>query len=177
MARGSERIDGPAPAASLPPASRPDARAPDLERARFVAHVLDDLVRIPGTRRRVGLDPVLGLVPWLGDWLPLLASLDLIASAARRGAGAAVLLRMLGHVGVDALVGTVPLLGDLFDLGWKANRRNLAILERVAVDPERTRRRSRWIVGGVLAGGVLLVLAGIGTGVWVLSRVVRALFG
>jgi len=177
MARGSGEIDEPAPTAILPPGSRPDARAADLERARFVAHVLDDLVRIPGTRRRVGLDPVLGLVPWLGDWMPLLASLDLIVSAARRGAGPAVLLRMLGHVGVDALVGTIPLVGDLFDLGWKANRRNLAILEGVAVDRERTRRRSGWIVGGVLAGGVLLVLAGIGTGLWVLSRLAGALFG
>lgn len=156
-----------------------EARAPGalgaVRRARRITRVLDDLFRVPGTERRFGLDPFFGLVPGLGDWLPLLVSLDLLVSAARLGAGSAVLARMLGNIVLDALVGTVPLVGDLFDLGWKANRRNLALLEDVVADREGTRRRSRRLVGAVLAGAGSVVLAGIWAG-WVVLRWLVGMF-
>jgi len=139
--------------------------------------VLDDLVRIPGTRRRIGLDPLFGLVPGLGDWVPLLISLDLIVAAARFGAGPALLLRMLAHLVVDALLGMIPLLGDLFDFGWKANRRNLALLERLISDPEGTRRESRWVVGGVVAGAFAVVFAGVWASWWILTSILGVLTG
>jgi hypothetical protein len=144
-----------------------------VRRARWISRVLDDLFRVPGTERRVGLDPFFGLVPGLGDWLPLLLSLDLLVSAARLGAGSAVLARMLGNIVLDAVVGTVPLVGDLFDLGWKANRRNLALLEDVLADRDGTRRRSRRLVGAVLVGAAAVVL----TGVWIGWLVLRWLVG
>jgi hypothetical protein len=121
-----------------------------LREARVLARVLDDLVRVPLTRRRVGLDPVIGLVPVLGDWAGWVASVHLLLAAARLGAPASVILRMTGNALLDAVVGSVPLLGDLFDLGWKANRRNLALLERVVADPAAARRSSRLLVGAVL---------------------------
>lgn len=148
-----------------------------LVRARWIAHLLDDLVRIPGTRRRVGLDPLFGLVPGFGDWLPLLISLDLVVAAWRAGGGAAVLVRMLGHVAIDAIVGMVPLVGDLFDFGWKANRRNLVLLEGVVAEHARTRRESRWIVGGVVASAMALVGAGVWASWWLVAYVVRAVIG
>jgi hypothetical protein len=151
----------------------PPETHPALRRARGISRVMDELVRLPGTRIRVGLDPVLGLVPGLGDWVPLAISLDLWVTAARLGAGPAVLLRMLGHIAIDAIVGTVPLLGDLFDLGWKANQRNLAILEALVATPERTRRRSRWVIGGVI-GTALGLVAG---GMWIGWRVLAAVIG
>ena len=140
-----------------------------VRRARRISRVLDDLVRIPGTERRIGLDPFFGLLPGLGDWLPLLVSFDLLVSAARLGAGFAVLARMLGNIVLDALIGTVPLAGDLFDLGWKANRRNLALLEDVVADREGARRRSRRLVVAVLSAGAAVVLAGVWAG-WVVLR-------
>jgi hypothetical protein len=134
-----------------------------VRRARVISRILDDLVRVPATQRRFGLDPFLGLLPGIGDWLPLVLSLDILFSAARLGAGAWVLSRMLGNIALDALVGTVPLVGDLFDLGWKANRRNLALLEELLERPAATRRRSRFVVGAVLGGSVAVV----GGGIWV----------
>jgi len=148
-----------------------------LARARWIAHVLDDLVRIPGTRRRVGLDPLFGLMPGFGDWLPLLVSLDLVVAAWRAGGGAPVLVRMLGHVAIDALVGMVPLMGDLFDFGWKANRRNLALLERVLAERARTRRESRWIVGGVVASAMALIGGGLWASWWLVVWVVGVVIG
>ncbi|MDZ7778481.1 MAG: DUF4112 domain-containing protein [Gemmatimonadota bacterium] len=146
-----------------------------LRRARWISRVLDDLFRVPGTRRRVGLDPFLGLVPGLGDWLPLVLSLDLLFSAARLGGGTAVLVRMLGNVVLDALVGMVPLVGDLFDLGWKANRRNLALLEEVVAAPDEARRRSRRVVQAVLVGAVGVVAVGLWVG-WLALRWFVGLF-
>ncbi|MEX2473242.1 MAG: DUF4112 domain-containing protein [Gemmatimonadota bacterium] len=140
-----------------------------VRRARWISRVLDDLFRVPGTRKRFGLDPFFGLVPGVGDWLPLVASLDLLFSAARFGAGAWVLVRMLGNIGLDALVGMIPLAGDLFDLGWKANRRNLALLEDVVADREGTRRRSRTLVASVLVAAVGVVLGGLWLG-WLVLR-------
>ena len=117
----------------------------------------------------LGLDPFLGFLPGVGDWLPLVVSLDLLFSAARLGAGGWVLTRMLGNIALDAAVGTVPLVGDLFDLGWKANRRNLALLDELVERPADTRRRSRLIVAAVLGGAVGVVAGGIWLGWLVLT--------
>lgn len=126
---------------------------------------MDDLVRIPGTSWRVGLDPVLGLLPGAGDWISWAISLQILWAAVRMKAGAPLVARMLGNVVVDALVGTVPLAGDLFDAGWKANRRNLRLLEAHARDPDRTAASSRLLAVGILAGGVV-ALAGAAWGAW-----------
>lgn len=158
---------------STPPAPRGDG---DLRRARVVAHVLDDLVRVPGTSWRVGLDPLLGLVPGVGDWIGWAASLHVVASAARAGADAATLVRMAGNVLLDAVIGAVPVLGDAFDLAWKANDRNLRLLERAVDDPSATRRASRGVVIGVL-GGTVALLGAASVGAALLLRTVISAVG
>lgn len=102
---------------------------PRLEAARRLARLLDDAIPIPGTSYRIGIDPLLGLVPGLGDVLGALLSGWLLVLARRLGAPASVLARMGLNIAVDALVGAVPVAGDLFDAGWKANVRNLRLLE------------------------------------------------
>jgi hypothetical protein len=98
------------------------------DRLRRLAWVLDELFRIPGTRQRVGIDALIGLVPGVGDTIGALLSTYIILEAARRGASVWTVTRMLANVGVESVVGAVPLLGDLFDVVFKANRRNLALL-------------------------------------------------
>jgi hypothetical protein len=127
--------------------------------ARRLAYALDDLFRIPGTRLRFGLDPLLGLIPGGGDIAGGLLSTWIIITAARHGAPPAVLIRMTGNVIIDTLLGTVPVLGDLFDAGWKANRRNAALLERYLDEPGPVRTASRVVL--VLAL-LLILLAVIG---------------
>ncbi len=137
---------------------------------------MDEAVGVPGTRFRVGLDGVLGLVaPGAGDALGGAVSIYAMYAAARLGAGAAVLLRMALNVGLDALVGVVPLAGDLFDFGFKANRRNLALLERFVENPGRTRGASRvavWATFGALAAALVALLVGL---VWGLGLAVDVL--
>lgn len=98
------------------------------DRLRRFAWILDELFRIPGTKQRVGLDALIGLVPGVGDTIGALLSTYIILEAARRGASIWTVTRMLANVGVETVFGAVPLLGDLFDVVFKANRRNLALL-------------------------------------------------
>jgi hypothetical protein len=95
-----------------------------------VAHWLDDVLRIPGTRIRVGLDPILGLVPGGGDAVMAAVSLVIVARARQLGAPPGLIAAMLGNVALDFLVGLVPVAGDLLDAGIKCNRRNVTLLRR-----------------------------------------------
>lgn len=149
------------------------AAPPTLQRARRIAHVMDGLLVIPGTRIRVGLDPILGLIPGGGDVVAWAASLHLVWAGWRLGATPATLVRMSGHVLLDALIGIVPLAGDLFDVVWRANDRNLRILEALHADPVRARRSSRlWLAAVVAVPAVAL-----GGVAWAAARVVGALLG
>lgn len=143
---------------------KPNERAlasPGLDRLRNISWIFDELVRIPGTNMRVGLDAVLGLLPGGGDLVGGAVSAYAILIAQRLGAPPAVIARMTINILVDAVFGAVPLLGDLFDASWKANRRNLALLEEYAVAPTRAKRGSMTVV--VIAIAVLFaLLIGIG---------------
>ena len=116
------------------------SRQPDDELARTLARVnrlawwLDQSLRLPVIGRRIGADALLGLVPVVGDALGGLASLYIVAVAARIGVPRSVLLRMGANLLLDAVVGAVPLAGDLFDMGFKANVRNAQLLMRHAAD-------------------------------------------
>lgn len=99
-----------------------------VRRARLVARLLDDAVRIPGTDRRIGLDPLVGLLPVGGDALGAVLSLYVLVEGYRVGAPPRLLARMVLNVLVDFLVGIVPVVGDVFDAAWKANQRNVDLL-------------------------------------------------
>ena len=103
---------------------------PAVRRSRTVSTLMDGAVRVPGTGFRVGIDPLLGLVPFGGDTVAFVLSLYPVVEAARLGLPRSTLARMLLNVGVDFLVGSVPVLGTLFDAVWKANERNVRLMER-----------------------------------------------
>jgi hypothetical protein len=131
-----------------------------LRRVRAVASVLDDAIRIPGTNIRFGIDPLIGLVPGLGDLLGGAASTYIILEAARAGAPASVLVRMTLNVGIDTLVGGLPVVGDLFDFAWKSNARNVRLLARHVDAPAETRRASGALVA-LLIAAIVLVAVGV----------------
>jgi len=108
--------------------------------ARRIAWLLDEAVRLPGGMR-FGLDGVLGLIPGIGDLLGLLASGRIVNIARRQGVPPGVLVRMAGNIGIDALIGAIPIAGDLFDFGFKANARNVELLEQSLRRQSAGRRR------------------------------------
>jgi hypothetical protein len=149
-----------------------DRRASQVDRLKTLTRLLDTAFQVPGTRFRFGLDAIVGIIPGIGDAIGAVFSAVIVFQAARLGVSKATLIRMMGNVALDTIVGEIPLLGDLFDAGWKANTRNLALLEAHLQEPMATRRASGRVL--LLLGlGLLVLLAGvIAVGVMVANLVV-----
>jgi hypothetical protein len=126
------------------------------ENLNLLSHLLDDWFRIPGTSIRFGLDGIIGLVPWAGDVLAGLASCIIIIAAWFRGVPYVTLTRMVINLGIDVVIGAVPILGDAFDIAWKANRRNYALMTRHLQQPHRHTWRD-WIFMLLLSLAVTII--------------------
>lgn len=134
-----------------------------------VSHLMDEAVAVPGTEFRFGLDPVVGLVPWVGDILSAAVGLWIIVEAARFDVPRVVLARMVLNTVVDLLVGLVPVVGDALDFVSRSNRANVELFRRHAADPSApTGDHARFFIGlALLALGLLWLLAQ--TASWLLS--------
>lgn len=128
---------------------------PELGHLRGLSRLLDNAFVIPGTRYRFGLDALIGLVPGLGDAVSALFSSYLVLQASRLGAPRSVVSRMIANVAIDTVVGWVPILGDLFDVAWKSNVKNMALLEQHFSQPFAAKAGSRRTL--ILLGALLLV--------------------
>lgn len=126
-------------------------------RLASLAHFTDDSISLSGGYR-IGWDGIIGLIPWVGDIVGLMMSSYLIHTSAKLGASKRLLLRMSANTVIETLIGFIPVIGDLFDLAFKANRRNYELLERHIDAPTKTKRASiLWlaIVGTII---VLILL-------------------
>ena len=138
-------------------------------RIALVARVLDELIPIPGTRQRFGLDSIVGLIPGVGDLASAAVGGWIIVEASRFRLPGVVLARMVVNTVVDLVIGSIPLLGDVFDVVFKSNTRNLALFRRHATDPGASTTEHRAFLAGlvlVLVGLIWLAVVAIG---WLLS--------
>ena len=131
-----------------------------------VSRVMDDLVTVPGIGRRFGLDPIVGLIPVIGDGIGGLVGAHLIAEAARFGIPRIVLARMALNTAVDMVIGIIPFVGDVFDFFSKSNATNLALFRRYALEADASTREHRFFFVGLA-----LILLGI---LWLAVVVVRS---
>lgn len=127
-------------------------------RLNRLAWLLDSSIPIPGTRLSIGIDALIGLVPFIGDLAGVLLSSTILIEAARLGVGRSLLARMALNVAVEGLAGLVPFAGDVFDAAWKANQRNVRLLNQWLDQPQRAQRSSVLLVAGLVAGLVALVV-------------------
>ena len=111
---------------------------PDLDRRmhalRSLQRLLDSVFRVPGTSIRFGWDPLIGLVPWVGDLLTAVFSCAIILQAHHLRVPRAVQLRMVMNIAIDVIAGAIPFLGDVADVFWKSNEKNFALLEHHAAE-------------------------------------------
>lgn len=150
------------------------ARQDEVERLAKLVRWLDGLVRVPGTKLEFGLDSILGLLlPGVGDALTGAVGLTVVVAAVRRGVPTIVIARMLMNLGIDTALGMVPVAGDVFDLMWKANRRNLELLERHQDELEPRGRAADYAIVGV---ATTLVLATVAVPFVLLGLLLGALF-
>lgn len=154
------------------PMQQPDSRS-RLQRLRSLAWLLDNSIPLPGGFR-VGLDAIIGLVPGIGDAIGALVSVYILNEARMLGAPRSVLMRMSGNVLIETIVGAIPFAGDLFDAGFKANARNIALLERYHLDPVGSARSSRWFVVGFTLFLIVLAALIVAIPILVVVAIVRA---
>jgi len=155
-----------------PPRSR-------LERIRVLSRLLDSAFPLPGGYR-IGLDGIIGLIPGFGDIVGSIASSYIIVESARLGASTATLLRMAVNVLVESLVGLIPFFGDLFDIVWKANEKNMALMDKQLAaappesSPETRLKAAVFIILGLMLAGVAAIAY---LGFSLLLRLIAALQG
>jgi hypothetical protein len=139
------------------------------EQLDYVAGLLDDIFRIPGTGIRFGLDALIGWVPGVGDAMTAVASFLIVFASWRRGAKAVTLIRMAANVLLETGIGAIPVVGDAFHIVWKANRRNYRLLLREREQPGVGATRD-WVFLGVL---LLAVIAAVAIPIWILIWLLR----
>lgn len=149
----------------------------DHHKSKKFAEILDSRFTIPGTDIRIGIDPVLGLASGIGDVIGALFSVYFMLYATRLGARPSVLLRMFVNIMADMIIGSIPILGDLFDVVWKANLRNVRLLEQFKNNPERLETQSKWlmwllfvILASIIIGLTIAII-------WLIGEVWNRLFG
>ncbi len=143
----------------------PESGEQDSQLSRWIAKIMDELIRVPGTNFKFGLDPLLGLLPGLGDSGTAFVSMSVIIQAASQGAPKIALARMALNILINTVVGALPFVGDAFSVWFKSNKRNYAILKSVA-DGRRRSTKGDWIfvifllvgLSAAVVGVVLLIL-------------------
>ena len=142
--------------------------APRLKRMRQLSQLLDGAIVIPGTKYRIGLDPILGLIPGGGDTVSAALSGYIIIEAARMGLPRKALMQMVGNLVVDTVAGSVPVVGDIFDVFSKANTRNMQIVESHAQAPTPSTKTDKLFIGLLIIGllGFALAVGFITVAIW-----------
>jgi hypothetical protein len=128
-----------------------------LRRLRRISHLLDNAIPIPGTPYRFGLDPILGLIPGGGDLIGSIFAGYVVFKSAQMGVPQETLVKMAANIVFDTVAGTVPVAGDLFDVAWKANVKNIELLDAHLGSPEQGKKADWLFVAALLLGLMLIV--------------------
>ena len=125
-----------------------------VDRLNRLAWLLDNSIRVPGTSYHIGLDPLIGLVPGIGDAVGALLSMVIVSEAARLRLPASIIVRMGFNIALEVLIGSIPVIGDVFDMTWKANVRNSRLFERYTTSSKKTITSSK-----IMIFVIMLILA------------------
>jgi hypothetical protein len=147
--------------------------SPRLERIRFMSRLLDQSIVLPGGYR-IGIDPIIGLLPGIGDFVAMSISFYLVYEAARLGLPTMVLIRMSTNVLIETLVGEIPILGDIFDAVWKANMRNARLVEK-HYNPAAPERSGGKIILSLALMYLGVLIIAVLTFVWLVSALLNFL--
>ena len=154
---------------------RPDSKTASLQRLRSIAHILDNAIPIPFTSYRVGIDPIVGLIPGGGDLVMAGFSVYIVWESARLGLPRSTVTQMVFNLVFDTLAGTVPVAGDLLDVTWKANSKNIRLLEAHLDSPQHQKKANQGFVLLLLFGFLLLVVSIAALSVFVIGLVWKAI--
>jgi hypothetical protein len=143
--------------------------------AELLAKILDTTVKIPGTPFYVGLDPLLGLIPGLGDMIANLIGTVILILASRLQVPHVVMARMSLNLLINGTIGAIPILGDLFSVWFRSHARNAVLLREAATKPDRSNQGDWLYVTGIIGGTVVLLLLAITAVLWIVVKIWAAI--
>jgi Domain of unknown function (DUF4112) len=170
----------------MPFTAKPEILSPRVKRGKkmldnenldLLSHLLDDFIKVPGTSIRFGLDGIVGLIPGIGDVIGGIASCIIIIAAWIRGVSYGTILRMVANVGIEVLIGAIPVLGDMFDIAWRANRRNYALLTGSLYEPRKHTIQSWLFLAALCLVLAALVIIPMLLITWLLTHAMQPLSG
>ena len=145
--------------------------------AELLAKILDTSIRIPGTPIYLGLDPLLGLIPGIGDILVNLIGTLILILAARLRLPQIIVARMSLNLLINGVVGAIPIAGDLFSIWFRSHARNAELLRRAVAQPYRETQQARLYVVGIIGGTVVVLLLAVTTVLWGIINILNAMSG
>lgn len=159
---------------SIKPSNSDPERTIIVRRMRSLSTLLDNAIRVPGTSIELGIDPILGLIPGGGDILGGVLSIYIVFEAFKLGLPRETLITMVSNIALETITGTVPVFGDIFDVAWKANVKNVELLEDYVNSPELGEKADPWFVflllGGLLLLIILIAIVGIAVLAFIFNR-------
>ena len=132
-----------------------------LLRLKRLSHNLDEAFTIPGTERKIGIDPIIGLIPGGGDLIGGALSIYIMHAGIRMGMPRSVIIRMFGNIALEFIIGCIPIIGDLFDAMWKSNQRNVKLIEDSIISEEKNTIFGYFLIGDLIKTLVTAILLAI----------------
>ena len=146
-----------------------------IQRLRKLSRLLDNAIAIPGTKFRIGLDPIIGLIPGAGDFIGTALSAYIVIEAARLGLPKQTLGKMVYNIVLESVVGAVPIVGDWFDFAWKANVKNIELLESHLDVAQESQKASRWFIFLLVVGLFMLCIGLVSLSVLLIRLLLNAI--
>jgi hypothetical protein len=133
-----------------------------LLRLKLLSERLDDSIKIPGTNQKIGIDAIVGIIPILGDFIGVIFSTYIMYSGIKMGVSSKIVKKMAANIAIEFVIGSIPIIGDIFDALWKANKRNVELIEEATVENQENYRLNYLIMASliVLILGLILVILG-----------------
>ena len=133
-----------------------------LLRLKLLSERLDELTKIPGTNQKVGIDAIIGVIPILGDFIGAVFSTYIMYSGIKMGVSSKVLTKMAANIAIEFIIGWIPIIGDVFDILWKANKRNVELIEDATAEKQVNEKLNYLIMASliILILGTILVILG-----------------
>ena len=132
-----------------------------LLRLKLLSERLDDSIKIPGTNQKIGIDALVGTIPILGDFIGVIFSTYIMYSGIKMGVSSKIVTKMAANVAIEFLIGSFPIIGDIFDVLWKANKRNVMLIEEATIENRENYNMNYLIIASLIIfvlGAILLIL-------------------
>ena len=133
-----------------------------LLRLKLLSKRLDDSIKIPGTNQKIGIDAIVGIIPILGDFIGVIFSTYIMYSGIKMGVSSKIVKKMAANIAIEFVIGSIPIIGDIFDALWKANKRNVELIEETTIENQENHRLNYLIMASLISLilGLILVILG-----------------